>query len=96
MMNYLEARSAATKGNAIKETSWDNCRKVRTWKDSDADFVGVQSPDALIEDCPKACDCAIRIYIPTKAEYDSENWEIVAPDVQVSDTTDGDSKNEAK
>jgi len=81
-LNYFQARSNIFAGTMMRRESWAECRKVRKWEQSDAEYVGY-FPDMIVEDCPKKCDCQIGPFIPTSEDENGIDWIIVEADQKI-------------
>lgn len=78
MAIFATVESAIKAGKIARLPEWPECKAIRTSKESDHDYFmhDINLVDAIIEDCPKVCDCKIGIWIPQPGEKESEEWVI--------------------
>ncbi len=79
-MEFTTVEAELIEGKSARRESWPECKKIRHYIESDADFffdpVGLQG--VIIEDCEKKCDCPVGIWIPILGDKEAEDWVILA------------------
>lgn len=76
-MNYPQARSKIFTGITVRRSSWEPCRRIRRWEESDVEYINSTTPDLIVEDCQRNCDCKVGLYIVTHEDQYAEDWEII-------------------
>ncbi len=78
-LNYGEAKNAVIQGHSVTRPSWGNCKKIRPYVESDADFIDVgDTSELIVEDCErKECDCRIGIWVPVEDDRTAADYLII-------------------
>lgn len=78
MTTFDQVKEALQAQCTARRPDWDQCKVIRGPLDSDADFFNdTDISSAIIESCPKACDCSVGIYQPTVGDLVATDWEII-------------------
>lgn len=80
MTTYSQVKEALRTGCSARRPEWDICKIVRDPQESDRDFfmTEVDFKDAVMEYCPRSCDCNVRFFTPTQQDLEATDWVIIA------------------
>lgn len=85
LVEFAEIQHEIEKGSSATRPSWGDCKIIRGWKESDADFFMVPIPytkGIIMEICNKKCDCNTSIWIKNQDDVDATDWIIIKPEVK--------------
>lgn len=82
VFDFDEIKCKIRSGRKMKSrrTSWGDCKIIRSWQESDEDFVPglANTKDVIMEECDqKVCDCRISVFAPTQDDLDAQDYIIL-------------------